>query len=187
MSKQDRGKQTSGGTSRRKRFKITAALALLAGVSVIVLVLFVALRDAPDPTGESAGQFAQDIKPDFTEGAGWPPGIAAPEHTLPAMIKNALSAVSEQHGYQFRGRAGQTWRISVSAQPDSTVDPVVSVYGPAGGELANNDDRAADDLDAHLVFTLPTDGAYRLLVESSEGGITTGAYLLSVFIDSPTP
>jgi hypothetical protein len=165
---------------RRWRRRVLTVLAL----AVILVIVFLAaswyIANEPDPTSEFAATLAAGGEPDFTEGADWPPDVPIiTETTFPAMIKHELTFSGEQHGYLFTGRAGESWLITVAPRGDSTLDPVVSLYLPDGTEFASNDDRTASDYSAALRVTLPVDGAYRVLVESSQGGVTTGAYLLT--------
>ncbi|NLX08643.1 MAG: hypothetical protein GXY36_03220 [Chloroflexi bacterium] len=170
---------------RRKRSTIRVlllSLAILLLVVVLVMLIRQTIFNESGPSSEFSDSLTAGYEPDFTEGNGWPDGVDAAAHTLPAIIKNELAAPAEQHGYQFEGEEGQAWMITVEASGDSLLDPVVSLYGPAGTELVSNDDRTADDFDAALPFVLPQSGTYRLLVESSQGGITTGSYLLTVMV-----
>lgn len=157
-------------------------------IAIVILIVAVAawyIAHEPNPTSEFAGTLARDVEPDFTEGLSWPSGVPVTTTTVPALIKHELTFSGEQHGYEFVGHAGETWEISVTARDGSALDPVVSLYQPSGEEIASNDDITSADLNAVLQTTLPQDGAYRLLVESSQGGITTGAYLLSIMPGEP--
>jgi hypothetical protein len=145
---------------------------VLVMVGVIALVVF-AKDDSADNPGPST---ATTVLP-----AAWPEAVAPVAHTVPAMIQNALTQVDEQQGYTFKGTAGRTWHITVEAQSDSALDPIFTLYGPSGALLATADDRSADDLTAELWITLPDSGPYWLLVQSSQGGLTTGAYLLTLW------
>lgn len=112
----------------------------------------------------------------------WPGGVDYVPHTIPAIIKNEITAVGQQHGYRFEGDAGDTWRITVEPQSD-TFDPLATLYGPSGEVVGTNDDRAAQDWTSELTVRLPESGSYALLVESSAGGVTVGPYLLSLFAE----
>jgi hypothetical protein len=86
-------------------------------------------------------------------------------------------------GYEFEGTAGQVWRITVDPLDTSTLDPVITLYGPSGTEVASNDDRSAESIGSELRVMLPETGVYRLLVQSSLGGITTGGYWMEVWVE----
>jgi hypothetical protein len=118
--------------------------------------------------------------PDPEVTGAWPPNVMFIAHTTPAMIRDELPVPGVQCGYQFAGRAGETWLITV--EPQDTLDPHIYLYEPSGGELAYNDDRGAGDLTAEILVILPADGAYRLLVESApKSAGSTGTYLLTLF------
>lgn len=181
----DAGDDRPGRLARLRRWvRMTTGIVLvLVTLGVLLVIVITARRIAkePNPASEFAATLAAGGEPDFTEGLDWPAHVQAAAHTLPAMIKNELAAPGEQHGYEFQGRAGQTWAITVEPQSGSSLDPVVSVYAPLGREMASNDDRAEGDWTAELVIVLPQDGPYRLLVEAAEGGVSTGRYLLQVW------
>ncbi len=96
-------------------------------------------------------------------------------NTVPAMIHNTLPLAGMKQGYLFRGAVGQVWRISVEPDYDSTLDPLITLYAPSGAMLAQES--------RSIVITLPEKGDYRLLVESAQGGLTTGSYLLTLYED----
>jgi hypothetical protein len=110
----------------------------------------------------------------------WPPGVVFVPNTVPAMIRDDIAYAGVQRGYEFDGRAGDTWRITVD--PEDNFDPQIRLYEPQGSELAYNDDEVVGSLAAGMVVMLPADGAYRLLVEAAaKGNGVTGTYWLSVF------
>jgi hypothetical protein len=175
----------AGKKTRSGRRRIRMLLIYLAAAALIVLAAVMVVRRInreSSPGSEFTPLLMQDVEPDFTRGGGWPPEVEAVFYTLPALIKNELTVIGQQQGYEFQGVAGQMWVITVEPQEGSLIDPVVSLYAPPGVEIASNDDRASGDVTAELVVTLPQNGPYRLLVESSEGGVTTGAYLLTVLV-----
>ena len=153
---------------RWRRFVVRSGFVIafvMAGV--ISFVVF-----AGDETADNPGpSTATTVLP-----AAWPEAVAPAAHTVPAMIQNALTQVDEQHGYTFKGTAGRTWHTTVAPQAGSALDPILTLYGPSGALLAT-----ADDLTADLTLTLPDTGPYWLLVQSSQGGLTTGAYLLTLW------
>jgi hypothetical protein len=121
---------------------------------------------APTPSAAVVGQ--------------WPAGVIFAPNTVPAMIRDDIVYAGAQRGYEFDGRAGDTWRITVD--PEDDFDPQIRLYEPQGSELAYNDDEAAGSLAAEMVVILPADGTYRLLVEAAaKGNGVTGTYWLTVF------
>jgi hypothetical protein len=112
----------------------------------------------------------------------WPDDVPSTPYAAPARIKNVLSTRGAQHGYQFAGTAGQQWALTVEPWA-SALDPLVIVYGPDGDILARADDQPGGGLTAHLrIDALPATGPYRVLVRSSQGGNTTGAYILTLLV-----
>ncbi|MBI5960160.1 MAG: hypothetical protein HY866_15575 [Chloroflexi bacterium] len=111
----------------------------------------------------------------------WPAEVDFEPHTVPAMIKNDLPLAGMKQGYIFRGKAGQVWEIIVEPREGSTLDPQITLYTPSGGVLAQNDSRSVGEITAALTIPLTENGHYRLLVESAQGGLTTGGYLLTLF------
>lgn len=164
-----------GFLERRKKTLLSAALA------VFILTLFVTLWQSSSPRNEFSA-LAPNVAPPVVQcGGAWPQDVALTGHTVPALIKNNLSWAGERHGYQFHGAAGQTWRLTAEARGGSMLDPLIRLYDPSGREVGSADDRSAQDYTAELTFVLPVDGAYCVLVESAQGGMTTGAYWLSAW------
>lgn len=71
--------------------------------------------------------------------------------------------------YPFQGTAGQQVRISVNAQPASGFDPVATLIGPDGRELAVGDD-STDSLNPQFSSVLPADGTYQVRVNGYLSG-----------------
>lgn len=160
--------------------RVAAVVAILAAAISALLIL----RDSMAGTAGSGDNGPADsVAPPLMDAppVTWPAQVQARAHTVPALIKDTLALAGEAHGYRFDGTAGTTWRITVEPRAESALDPLITLYGPSGAEIALADDRPGGDLTAELVLTLPESGAYRLLVQSSQGGITTGDYLLSLW------
>ncbi len=158
-------------------------LALVVGI--YALGLYIVFRFILNPEDDQPAP--PTATPVFVEeGGGWPSGLGAIKHTVPAMIPNVLSYYREQHGYEFQGKAGQEWYIEVEPT-DGMLDPAFTLYAPSGDEIASADDRSADDLTAETSLVLPQDGPYRLLVRSSQGGQTAGSYLLILCVPGRCP
>lgn len=147
-----------------------------------VLALGLAAASYIDGNGGADTRAAVGVSPapsSAVEGQ-WPAGVTFAANTVPAMIRDDIAYTGEQRGYQFVGRAGDVWRITV--EPENGFDPQIRLYEPSGGELAYNDDQAAGSLTAELLVILPSDGTYRLLVEAAaKSNGVTGTYWLSVF------
>lgn len=65
--------------------------------------------------------------------------------------------------YRFDGRPGQLVTILLESLD---FDPYVTVFDPNGSVIAENDDISQDNPNAALALTLPTIGAYRVIVTS---------------------
>lgn len=166
---------------RRRRAVLRAAfLAALSGLIVTAFIFFWERR-ASNNFSAQAPSFAPPVVRCGDDSGAWPRDVSITGHTIPALIKNELSWSGERHGYQFHGAAGQVWRITVEARGESTLDPAIRLFDQSGRELATADDRSAQDFTAELTVALPQDGAYCVLVESSQGGATTGLYWLSAW------
>lgn len=92
------------------------------------------------------------------------------------------------YDYTFQANAGA--RVTLTARDTgSTLDPLVTLYGPDGDPLAQNDDHASDDLsldvfDAQLAeVELPADSTYRVRVADILG--RAGTFQLTVRVTPP--
>jgi hypothetical protein len=163
-----------------RRHWVVFAAAFMIPFGVLALGLVAASHfDGNHGAGNSAAVGASPVPTVTVEGQ-WPPGVIFAPNMVPAMIRDDIATTGAQRGYQFKGRAGDVWRITV--EPEDDFDPEIRLYEPQGSELAFNDDRAAGSLTAEMVVILPADGAYRLLVEAAaKSNGSTGTYWLSVF------
>jgi spore coat protein CotH len=100
-------------------------------------------------------------------------------------------STDRQDGYRINLSAGQIVRLSTELPLDgvlaslSTLDPELRLYDPSGALVAANDDGAADGLNARLVHSATTAGAYRVVVVSEAG---RGDYrLTSSIVESTAP
>ena len=75
--------------------------------------------------------------------------------------------------YTFEGRAGQRIQLDMASQE---IDSYLILIDPNGNEVAQNDDSGGGP-NARIVATLPADGTYLLMANSSEAG-QAGAYSL---------
>lgn len=83
--------------------------------------------------------------------------------------------------WRFRGEAGQ--RISAVLKSND-FDTFLELYGQEGESLASDDD-SDGDLNARLIYTLPTTGEFILEARAIGGG--TGSYDLELKALPPTP
>jgi hypothetical protein len=133
-----------------------------------------------DVTGAVAETAPALPTPTETGISAWPPEVAFVAHTIPVMIRDELSLAGERRGYLFQGTAGHTWHILVEPEDVSAFDPLITLFAPSGDILAVSDNEDTGQLTAEIRATLPESGPYRLLVESAQGGLTTGTYLLTL-------
>jgi hypothetical protein len=175
-----RRQMSLAGWWQRRHWLVFAAVFLVPfGVLALVLVAASHFDD-----NSSAGNLAvETVSPTPSAVVGqWPAGVVFVPNTVPAMIRDDIAYAGAQRGYEFDGRAGDTWRITVD--PEDYFDPQIRLYEPQGSELAYNDDEVAGSLAAGMVVILPADGTYRLLVEAAgKGNAGTGTYWVSVFED----
>ncbi|MDO8208319.1 MAG: pre-peptidase C-terminal domain-containing protein, partial [Gallionella sp.] len=95
----------------------------------------------------------------------------------------AWAAGSRVDRYNFQGTAGDTVTIYTTTpgdgtgQPENSLDPTLSLFGPDGTWLAGDTNSSSDGRNAYLTFTLVATGSYTVEVTASNG---TGAYQLRV-------
>ena len=158
------------------------------GLPLVLLVALFALGELTDSSGDTSTPVltaATNVTPSPEPGesvtGAWPAGVTFARHTVPAMIRDSLAG-GERKGYQFAGRGGFLWTITVAPAPGSAFDPQITLYGPSGEVVASNDNRVPGDPTASLALRLDEDGPYRLVVEAA-GGAASGSYVLSVFVE----
>lgn len=78
--------------------------------------------------------------------------------------------------YTFTGSAGD--RIVISMSSDA-FDTYLSLRGPDGAEVANNDDRGDGDTNSEINITLSTSGTFKIWANAYEAG-SLGSYRLSL-------
>lgn len=86
------------------------------------------------------------------------------------------------NAYSFRGRAGQQVVIEMSS---TDLDPYLILLAPDGGDIAQDDDGGGEK-NSRVVTTLPSDGTYTILANTSSSG-ETGRYNLRVAAAASTP
>ncbi len=83
--------------------------------------------------------------------------------------------------YTFSGERGQQVAITMTSQQ---VDAYLILFGPDGGEIAQNDD-SGRHTNARIVVMLPKSGTYTLLANSYESN-ESGSYTLQAVADGNT-
>lgn len=101
---------------------------------------------------------------------------------LPAVVEGRVERPRDVDVFRVEGRAGQKLVAEVRAdRHGSPLDAVLTLYGPAGQELASNDDGAGAGRDSRLEAVLPADGVYYLaLIDAHDTGSAVHAYRLVV-------
>ncbi|MGI9018161.1 MAG: DVUA0089 family protein [Euzebya sp.] len=103
------------------------------------------------------------------------------------LTSGALTQPRESQYFRFDGVAGESLRIRLDdAFGNQGLDPIVSLFGPDGTRIAENDD-GDDGLNSRLDVTLPESGSYCVQAHGYE--TSYGDFLLAVddapvFIDS---
>ena len=89
----------------------------------------------------------------------------------------ATLAPGESHSYTFRSEGGETLTATMIAG-NTTLDPVLELYGPSGALVAFNDDAAPGQLDAAINEAPLQDAGIYTLVARSYGERSGGPYTL---------
>ncbi|NJO41116.1 MAG: hypothetical protein HC769_28020 [Cyanobacteria bacterium CRU_2_1] len=83
--------------------------------------------------------------------------------------------------YSFEGSAGQQIAITMTS-PD--LDSYLVLFDPSGNSLIQDDD-GGGNLDARIIYTLPTDGIYTIYANSYSSG-QAGTYSLDLQVVTPS-
>jgi hypothetical protein len=104
---------------------------------------------------------------------------AAQNIRLPSAVDGAISRPRDVDVFAFEGKAGQRVAFEVlAARYGSALDSILTLYGPAGTEVAGNDD-SGGSLDSRLEATLAQDGVYHLsLIDAHDRGGPLHVYRL---------
>ena len=105
--------------------------------------------------------------------------------TLPAAITGTFTATENEKAYALAGKKGDVWDSAAQGQAvGSPLDVTLAVRGPDGKELARNDD-VPGTTDAGLVFTVPADGTYTLVVGEQSGKPRDRASVYRLVVQKP--
>lgn len=133
--------------------------------------------------GEKVKSFLADIKQQKVSPISTLPKAEEPSIktiSLDGQIINSSLNGSPDY-YIFSGRGGQTVVIEMDSQkinPFLTLSQVIeSDAGKEIEKIAENDDKGAGNFNARIVITLPANGTYLIVANSSEKG-ETGNYSL---------
>ncbi|MBL8161517.1 MAG: PPC domain-containing protein [Anaerolineae bacterium] len=105
-------------------------------------------------------------------------GLAAAQDET---YRGSLDANNEEDQYEFILKKGESVLITAEAV-SGDLDTVITLYGPDGAMLAENDDRNGDTLDSALGFTAVDTGSYTLTIARYDGQNTSGNYELQITI-----
>lgn len=104
------------------------------------------------------------------------------ELSVPSAITGVLDQRYGVDGYRVSGTKGDVWSIDVQAESlGSRLDVSLAIVKEDGTELKRVDD-VPGTTDARVVFTVPEDGAYDLLVSDTSGasGSRQAVYRLAI-------
>ncbi len=89
--------------------------------------------------------------------------------------------------YYFEGSEGQTIQIDVFASTiGSEMDPWIILFDETGMTVLIDNDDSGDTLDSQILFSLPTDGRYYVMIVDVSGGFgTSGAYFYEMLLTYP--
>jgi len=96
---------------------------------------------------------------------------------LGGTLPGTISPTNDRDWYYFAGVADRAISIRMN-KLDAGLDSYLELYSPAGTKLVENDD-GGDAHNAWLVYSLPTDGTYRILARSYNLA-SSGRYNLAI-------
>lgn len=150
-----------------------------------------------EQAGETGGDFRLSVAPSAVTIS--PDGTPVVAGTLTAggSVRGDITDASYARRYEIALEAGQVITVSMERQ-GGDLDPLLSILGPDGAELAVNDDAAVQvgntTLNAQIVnFAAPTSGTYVIQATryNQSSGETSGTFVLRVSGEtqtvSPTP
>lgn len=111
----------------------------------------------------------------------------------PGTIEGNINDSTPAVRYSFEAQAGDSVTITMEAT-SGDLDPLLELYGPNGGLIERNDDRAPGDRSAQIALTLAQNGTYEIeAARFDPGGVSTsGTFRLTIDIagtgvtDTPT-
>jgi hypothetical protein len=111
----------------------------------------------------------------------------SPRLQVPAAVTGILDQSGAEARYLCAGKKGAVWRIALEARRiGSPLDVALSILGPDGKELAQNDDLPGTT-DAGLEFTVPVDGTYQIVGRDLAGKSGTRAAIYRLVVQPATP
>ena len=100
----------------------------------------------------------------------------------PCIVNGRISAEQDRDEYAVKWQKGQSWRLRVQSKLwGFGVDPLLIVEDAEGKELTRGDDAGRGNPDADVIFKVPADGVYRVVVEDLFGATSfRHVYLLDI-------
>lgn len=90
-----------------------------------------------------------------------------------------LDNVVAEKSYEVQLSAGEHVLITATALPNSDIDTYLTLYGPNGEQVAENDDRSLSTYDSAILYEVETSGTYKIVV-SRYDDTTSGRYELVI-------
>ncbi|MCY2962787.1 MAG: hypothetical protein NT069_03900, partial [Planctomycetota bacterium] len=104
---------------------------------------------------------------------------------LPTAVTGSLETMFGTDQYTFAGKQGEIWKlVAQSRSPARRLDLELAIIGPEGKELARVDD-VPGTTDAELLFTVPADGNYRIVITDRSGKSGTREACYRLLIEKP--
>jgi len=102
--------------------------------------------------------------------------MSASAQTSEQPLSGEVTAAQPRVSFPLQLTAGQP--VTLTTAPTANFDTVLTLNGPDGRAVAENDDRGDGDLSSRIVFVPPTTGRYTAVVTGFGGA--TGAFQLNV-------
>ncbi len=106
------------------------------------------------------------------------------QETTETIFDGYLDRQVPEKTYPIMLEAGQAILV-VTEATSGDLDTVVSIYGPGGDLVAQNDDRSDATLDSAVGYRSDDGGPYKVLISRYPEGNSSGAYRLRIVIGGP--
>ena len=141
---------------------------------------------APPETSERENQNRAVITLAVTQTPTTPPIPILPLES--GTIDGSITESSPRARYSFTGRRDEGITITMETT-SGNLDPVLSLIGPDGRQIATNDDRAVGDRNAQITLSLPTNGLYVIEAARFNQGemLSSGTFQLTLTRSTAPP
>ena len=136
--------------------------------------------NVPNPMAGSTFCIAVDL-PTIVEQE--PNDRAKPQQIeTPCIVNGRIAAEQDRDVYAVKWQKGQSWRLRAQSKLwGFGVDPLLIVEDAEGKELTRGDDAGRGNPDADVIFKVPADGVYRIVMEDLFGATSfRHVYLLDI-------